>query len=105
MNGVERPVTRGTHRLARSPERAEKAAGRTPDPTFLMGWPRRVPQRAWVKGCLFAEFAAAVEAGDLHEPHRLVGPVTPATRKTSRRPRDPRPEGGATPNENDERHR
>jgi hypothetical protein len=30
--GVERPVTRGTHRLARSPERAEKAAGRTPDP-------------------------------------------------------------------------
>jgi len=46
---------------------------------ILMGWPRRVPQRATVKGCLFADFAAAMshptetEAGEPNGHSGLVG--------------------------------
>jgi len=71
-----------------------------------MGWPRTVPlplpprrvraarpRATTVADEIFAEFGRAVEAGDPHV-SGLVDPVTPAP-KTSRRPRDPRPDGGA----------
>ncbi len=73
-----------------------------------MGWPRTAPltlaprrvraarQRATtVVDEVFAEFGRAVEAGDSHVQDRLVDKKRVAHPETSRRPRDPRPDGGA----------
>ncbi len=78
--------------------------------TFLMGGyppcaplppsPRRVravrPRATSVVDEVFAEFGRAVEAGDSHVQDRLVDKKRVAHPETSRRPRDPRPDGGAT---------
>ena len=92
---VERPATREQHSVSPagvSGARQQTVAGRTPGPA-----------RSFVVAAVFAEFARAVEGGDTHGPQRLVDTKRVAHPKASavtnagepRRPRDPRPNGGA----------